>query len=189
MDELNVVVPATEESLNAVKYQDLLATFTKLGVPEAWKGGEAKEKMIKKALEKLALIKKLVQEGNKEEDIPAILVAREEKKKTVVEGLKETASNMVEQVKEALSSKDNEENTDEAKEEAVKEAPKDTSVQDKIEAMNLTKVQLESSLNNINVNLKKGIPTHREILVAKKNAIETLLAQGKYSKPVEESTD
>jgi hypothetical protein len=146
---MNNAKPMTAEDFKDVKYGDLLAKFTELGIPEVWKAGKKKKQMIDKAVEQLAVIKSLENSGLKEEDIKEELKIVEVKKA------------------EAKEAKELEE---------VVEAEKaDKAIVEKVEKAGLTHDQIKANLRSIEQNLMSNVPAQRIVLLKKKEALLALL--------------
>ena len=141
----------TAEQLKAVKYGDLLETFTQLGVKEVWRGGKKKTTMIEEALSKLAVLRELEEKGMNEaeqkEELEAIEIKKEEIK-------------IQKEIEEAV-----------AKEQAQKAEVK------KVVETKLTKEQIEKNLKIIAANIAGGPESHRTALFAKQELLEELLKQ------------
>tara|TARA_R110002051_G_scaffold100268_1_gene170545 strand:+ start:1559 stop:2092 length:534 start_codon:yes stop_codon:yes gene_type:complete len=157
-EKLVVVEPATIESLNVVKYQDLLETFTVLGVPDAWKPGSAREKMIGAALEKLSIIRELEAKGLKGQELQAA------KANAYIQA--DTLTGNVAQA-EAL-------NNDLKAVEVKKE------VEAKVLKMSLSKEQAQKNLDIINANLNGASPGGRKILLQKRKILQDLLEKDEF---------
>tara|TARA_R110000796_G_scaffold68451_3_gene156823 strand:+ start:2689 stop:3135 length:447 start_codon:yes stop_codon:yes gene_type:complete len=146
---MNNAKPMTAEDFKDVKYGDLLAKFTELGIPDVWKAGKKKKQMIDKAIEQLAVIKSLENSGLKEEDIKEELKIVEVKKA------------------EAKEAKELEE---------VVEAKKaDKAIVAKVENAGLTQDQIKANLKSIEQNLMSNVPAQRIVLLKKKEALLALL--------------
>tara|TARA_R110000744_G_scaffold373093_1_gene485111 strand:- start:774 stop:1220 length:447 start_codon:yes stop_codon:yes gene_type:complete len=146
---MNNAKPMTAEDFKDVKYGDLLAKFTELGIPDVWKAGKKKKQMIDKAIEQLAVIKSLENNGLKEEEIKEELKIVEVKKA------------------EAKEAKELEE---------VVEAKKaDKAIVAKVEKAGLTQDQIKANLRSIEQNLMSNVPAQRIVLLKKKEALLALL--------------
>ena len=141
----------TAEQLKAVKYGDLLETFTELGVKDVWRGGRKKTTMIEEALAKLAVLRELEEKGMDEAEQKAELESIEIKKEEI---------KIQEDIKEAV-----------AKEQAEKAEVK------KVVETKLTKDQIEKNLKVIAANIAGGPASHRQALFAKQEILEDLLKQ------------
>ena len=139
----------TKQELNEVKYGDLLAKFTELGIEEAWTPGKKKLDMIDKAIEKLNIKRSLEEKGLEGKEI--------EKELEVIEQAKVEAGKA-----EALAN-------------AIAEEEKDKQMVVEIEEIKLTKEQIESNIKNIDANLRGGVAAHRNILLKKRDVLEDLL--------------
>ena len=139
----------TAQSLKEVKYGDLLAKFTELGIPEVWKPGSKKAKMIATAVEKLAIVRSLEDRGLNQEEVQEELVKVEIKQQEV------------KQQKEVEVAQ-----AQEAKEQAVVE---------KVEKSKLTQDQIKYNLRSIEQCLMANVPAQRTILLLKKEALLALL--------------
>lgn len=137
------------ETLSEVKYGDLLAKFTELGIPEVWKPGSKKIKMIETAIEKLAIVRSLEDRGLEQKEIEQELVNVELKKQQKEE----------QQLVEA----------------AKQQEAADKAIVTKVEKSNLSQEQIKFNLNIIEQNLMSNIPSHRDILLKKKEALLALL--------------
>lgn len=137
------------ETLKQVKYGDLLAKFTELGIPEVWKPGSKKAKMIATAVEKLAIVRSLEDRGLNQEEVQEELVKVEIKQQEV----KQQKEVEVAQAQEA----------------------KDQAVVKKVEKAALTQDQIKSNLRVIEQNLMSNVPAQRTILLLKKEALLALL--------------
>ena len=141
----------TAEQLKAVKYGDLLETFTELGVKDVWRGGKKKTTMIEEALAKLAVLRELEEKGMDEAEQKAELESIEIKKEEI---------KIQEDIKEAI-----------AKEQAENAEVK------KVVETKLTKDQIEKNLKVIAANIAGGPASHRQALFAKQEILEDLLKQ------------
>mgnify|MGYP003119336736 CR=1 FL=1 len=139
----------SEQELSQVKYGDLLAKFTELGVKEAWKPGKKKTAMIKLAIEKLDLMRSLEDRGLNQEEI--------------TEEIKN-----IEVIKEEIKVKD-------AVEAVKKQEKQDKIVKETIVKSKYSREILEKNLKNIKLNLLQAIPQQREMLVKKQEALQAEL--------------
>lgn len=125
----------SKAELNKVKYGDLLAKFTELGVPEVWQAGKKKATMIEKAVEQVKLKSKLEQEGLNEKEIESkiedIKVIKEEKK------IKEEVAKIEKQEEQAVSAKA------------------------KLVKADLTLEQIETNIRRVKANIAGGVPSQR----------------------------
>lgn len=137
------------ETLSEVKYGDLLAKFTELGIPEAWKPGKKKSAMIKAAIEKLAIIRSLEDRGLEQEEIAEQLIVVQDKKIQAEE--------------------------QEQLEIAQAQEVADKAIVQKVQKSGLTQDQIKQNLNVIKQNLMSNIPAHRDILLKKQEALTALL--------------
>lgn len=151
--KLEVVQPATLESLKAVKYQNLKETFTILGVPQAWKPGSKATKMIADALEKLAMIRDLETKGLKGEELEKAVEAKSIEND---EAIKEKQAQEDQKAQE--------------KEDTEKEDYKQSVIK-----MDLSKDKLEDAVKNIDANLKVGVQAQRPILLKKRAVLIEIL--------------
>ena len=138
----------TKASLSKVKYGELLAKFTELGIPEVWKPGSKKMAMIDKAIEAVKLKSSLEEQGlNKEEielKVEEVEVAKIEKEK-----------------KEAIKKIEEQEAAD-------------AKAKEKINNAGLTLEQIEYNIKNCEANIKFGIPAQRVTLVKKLEWLQDL---------------
>jgi len=139
----------TYESLSEIDYHLLKEKFETLGVKEAWKPGTKKKDMIKTALEKLKLVQSLKDSGLEGEELKEAVKEKEE----VIQGIKQK-----EEVKKA-----------EIQEAQEKEVVKE------LESKEYSQEVIQDNLDRINLALKKCIPTHRTILIKKKELLEKQL--------------
>lgn len=139
----------TQEELEKVAYGDLLKKFKELGVESAWVPGSKKKDMIKNALDKLVIVKKMIDVGLDQEAIESQLELAEQKKAE-------------DKLKEKVAKEKEKEDAEQA---VVKEI-----FEKKMDLPTLHKV-----LKNIDANLNGGASTHREILLKKRNVIQTLI--------------
>lgn len=151
----------TIETLSAVKYGNLLETLTKLGVEDCWKPGTKATVMVQDAIEKLAVIKSMKEDGKTEKQIEAKLAAKEAKK---------------EDIKKAATLKA-----------AEKEAEVQEATVEEVKVKKLTEKQVEWNLASIEKNLANGIDSQREILLKKKAALIEIQENKDYF--VEELSD
>lgn len=139
----------TKQDLGQVKYGDLLDKFTELGIPEVWKAGTKKVKMIDAAIEKLKIKESLESLGldkvQVSEELKAIVKNKEEAQK--VELIEKAEQEIVEDKRQ------------------VKE----------LKSQGYSKEQLEAQISNIDKNLIQVIPTHRLALLKKKEQLVQLL--------------
>tara|TARA_R110002049_G_scaffold222588_2_gene394276 strand:+ start:923 stop:1372 length:450 start_codon:yes stop_codon:yes gene_type:complete len=141
----------TRDELSQVKYGDLLKKFTELGIPEVWKAGTKKIKMIESAIEKLKIKDSLEQLGLNE-----IEVSQE---------LEVIVKNKIE-----------------AKELEVETQVKQQEIKEKQEAKQLakqqfSKEQIQNQIDTIGKNLINGIPSHRVILLKKRDMLLDLISK------------
>ena len=146
---MNNAKPMTAEDFKDVKYGDLLAKFTELGIPDVWKASKKKKQMIDKAIEQLAVIKSLENNGLKEEEI------KEELKIVEVKKAEAKEAKELEEVVEA------------------KEA--DKAIVAKVEKAGLTQDQIKANLRSIEQNLMSNVPAQRIVLLKKKEVLLALL--------------
>lgn len=137
------------ETLSEVKYGDLLAKFTELGIPEAWTPGKKKSVMIKAAIDKLAIVRSLEDRGLDQEQIADELVEVEKSQQEA----KEQKQLEIAQEQEVA----------------------DKAVVQKVQKAGLTQDQIKQNLKTIEQNLMSNIPAHRDILLKKKEALMALL--------------
>lgn len=156
--KLEVKTPATKESLEKVKYQDLKETFTVLGVPEAWKPGSTAAKMIANALEKLAVIKDLENKGLEGEELKEAADAKQAEND-------EKVKQMQAQEDEAKQEADNAEKAD---------------YRDQVKSMNLSELQAAKAIQTIDANLKNGVPSQRQILLNKRAVLKEMFDAGEF---------
>ena len=135
--------------LNQVKYGDLLAKFTELGIPEIWKPGSKKLSMIEKAIEKLNIKNSLEAKGLEQAEVEKELEIIEEKKEKAIQAEK------LEQAKQVEA--------------------KDRKIVKEVVESKLSKQQIENNIAIINKNLINVIPSHRTILLKKKELLEQML--------------
>lgn len=141
----------TKQDLGQVKYGDLLDKFTELGIPEVWKAGTKKAKMIDAAIEKLNIKKSL-------ESLGLDKVQVSEELKTIAKNKEEAQkAELIEKAKQEILNDKNE----------VKE----------LKGQGYSKEQLEAQILNIDKNLIQVIPTHRIALLKKKEQLVQLLKQ------------
>lgn len=142
---------ATIETLGAVKYGELLETFTSLGVPECWVPGTKAVKMVQNAIEKLAVIKSMKAEGKTDDEIKESFDKKEDDK--AKEKLKETEKNAEDKAKSIQA------------EATIKEDVKNK----------LSKEQIIKNIESCDANLLNGIPAQRTVLLSKKVQLEKML--------------
>ena len=148
IEELNL--EQIKQILNDSGYgEPLKKELAKFGAEKAWKPGRKKADVIKDGLEKIALIKQLLEDGKSKEEIDAALEEKEVKK---IEKSKEGL------IKEALE-----------KEKAFK--AKQTAEIKK----DFSKDVLEKKIKNIDANLKQATIEQREMLVEKRKILQELL--------------
>lgn len=153
--KLEVVQPATLESLKAVKYQNLKETFTILGVPSAWKPGSKATKMIADALEKLAVIRDLETKGFEGEELEKAAQLKNEENQ---EAAKQAAQEAEEAIEEAKTQEQ-----EDYKQSVIK--------------MKLSDEQIEEAIKNIDANLKVGVEAQRPILLSKRAVLIEILEE------------
>lgn len=138
----------TKAELSKVKYGELLAKFTELGVPEVWKAGSKKITMIEKAIEQVKLKQSLEDAGLNEKEIEQkieeVKVAKEEKK-----------------IKEEVAK-------------IEKQEAEDAKAKEKINNAGLTLEQIDYNIKNIQANIKFGVPGQRVALLKKLEWLEDL---------------
>ena len=139
----------TAEDFKDVKYHDLLAKFTELGVPEVWKGGSKKIDLINKAVDKLKIKSSLESLGLDKEEV----------------------SKEVEKMAKKKADKKDKEILEEAKQVEKKEKQ----MVQKIQKAKLSKEQLEYNIKNLRANIAGGVPSQRQILQTKLEALLDLL--------------
>ena len=139
----------TKSELSAVKYGDLLAKFTELGIKEVWTPGKKKTFMIEAAIAKLNTIKSLEEKGLSDDEVEQEVELIESKRAQF----------------KALS---------EAKEAEQLQA-RDDAQRESIVSSGYTKEQLELNLKNIKLNLLQSIPQQRDILLKKQQTLQELL--------------
>lgn len=137
------------ETLSEVKYGDLLATFTELGIPEAWRPGKKKSAMIKAAIEKLAIIRSLEDRGLDQQEVAEQLIVAQDKQLQA----------------------DEQEQLEIAQEQEVA----DKAIAQNVQKAGLTQDQIKQNLKTIASNLMSNIPAHRDILLKKQEALTALL--------------
>lgn len=158
--KLVVEQPATQASLEKVKYQDLLETFTVLGIPEIWKPGSSRTKMISRALERLSIIRDLKNKGLEGEALEvAKLEAIDDSKKAVE--------------KKAI---------EEAKEKEIIEEETQKKEATLIKAESLTIEQANRALKVIESNLKNASKLGRSALLTKRKSLQIYIAKGAFKK-------
>lgn len=138
----------TKAELSKVKYGELLAKFTELGVPEVWKAGSKKMTMIEKAIEQVSLKSSLEDAGLNadqiEKKVEEVAVAKIEKKQ------KEEVAKI------------------------EKQEADDAQAKSKIDNAGLTLEQIEYNIKNINANIKFGVAGQRVALLKKLEWLEDL---------------
>lgn len=138
----------TKAELSKVKYGELLAKFTELGVPEVWKAGSKKITMIEKAIEQVKLKQSLEDAGLNTEEIEQkveeVKIAKEEKK-----------------VKEEIKKIEEQE-------------VQDAEAKSKIDNSGFSLEQIEYNIKNIEANIKFGIPAQRVVLLKKLEWLQDL---------------
>ena len=138
----------TKAELSEVKYGELFAKFTELGIPEVWKPGSKKIVMIEKAIEAVKLKASLEDQGLNEKEIEEkvleVKIAKEEKK-----------------IKDEVAK-------------VEKQEAEDKAAKSKIEKSNLSLEQIEYNIKNIEANIKFGIPQQRIMLVKKLEWLQEL---------------
>ncbi len=139
----------TAEDFKDVKYHDLLAKFTELGVPEAFKRGSKKVDLIAKAVERLKIKASLESVGLSKEEVS------KEVEKMAIKKAKAEDQKILDQAKQV-----------EKQEKAMVK---------KIAKAKLTKEQLEYNIKNIRANIAGGVPSQRQILQVKLEALLDLL--------------
>ena len=139
----------SEQELSKVKYGDLLAKFTELGVKEAWRPGKKKTAMIKFAIEKLDLMRSLENRGLNQDEIIEEVKNIEVKKEEI-------------KVKEAVEA-------------AEKLEIEDKVVKETIIKSQYSREQLENNLKNIRLNLLQAIPQQRIMLLKKQETLQSEL--------------
>ena len=141
----------SEQELNDVKYHDLLAKFTELGIPQIWKPGKKKVTMITKAIEELKIKQSLESKGLSEKEVQVELEVIKEKKVEAADA---------EKLKIAIQ----------AELEDKKEIKK-------VEDADLSKEVIKANLANIQKQMIQCIPSHRMILIKKKDLLINLLSK------------
>ena len=139
----------TAEDFKDVKYHDLLAKFTELGVPEVWKGGSKKVDLINKAVEKLKIKSSLESVGLSEEEVS------KEVEKMALKKAKAEDKKILEEAKQVEK--------------------KEKQMVTKIKKAKLTREQLENNIRITRANLAGGVPSHRRVLQVKLEALLDLL--------------
>ena len=138
----------TASELNSVKYGDLLAKFTELGVEKAWKAGKKKKTMIEDAIERLKIKSELEAKGKE---------AQEENVENVIEEKKEEAAKEVAAEKKVAKAK-------------IQEDKKN------VQSSNLTQEQIKENIKRIDANLKfNSVEAQRPILLRKRQWLSELL--------------
>lgn len=142
----------TRDELKAIPYGDALKEkFEELGIGEVWKPGSKKDVMITKALEKLALLKSFINTGLTKEEAEAE-VERKELRKKEIKQLSDQSKVLIQDKKKVEELKD-------------------------VQKKELSEEQIIANLENININLGNNIPSQRNILLKKKEALLTLLEE------------
>ena len=141
----------SEQELQEVKYHDLLEKFTELGVPQIWKAGKKKATMITKAIEELKIKQSLESKGLNEKEVEVELEAIKEKKIEVEQA--------------------------EKLEVAIKAELKEKKEVKKVVDADLSKEVIEANLLNIQKQMVQCIPSHRMILIKKKDLLLDLLSK------------
>lgn len=143
-----------KETFKDVNYQDLLKTFTDLGLESAWKPGKSKDYMVKLALKKCAELKELKSQGIEGEKASEIA----DKNVEIKDALQEA------EVK--IAAKKEQETSVNAREKEL----------NRIKSMDLSADQLERALENTNANLKNNpSEAQRSILLMKQSILHELL--------------
>lgn len=148
LNKRNMKGVITKEFLDTIDYNDLEGVLKEHGIEKAFKAGDRKSKIIRKAL-KLALV---VQEAKNNDIDPdeALLVQEEEDR----EDSMKTQEEKIEELKVKI--------------EVEKEEVKSEEDKLKIAIGKLSNDQINSTIRNINLNLKNLIPAQRIILLGKK---------------------
>jgi len=141
----------TAQELSEVKYHDLLAKFTELGIPEVWKAGSKKIDLISKAVDKLKIKQSLESLGLDKDSVS------KEVEKMAIKKAKADDKIILEQAKQVER--------------------EDKQMVTKIKKANLSKEVLESNIKTIKANLAFGVPGHRDILNKKLEALLDLLSK------------
>lgn len=141
----------SEQQLSEVKYHDLLAKFTELGIPQVWKAGKKKSTMIAKAIEELKIKQSLESKGLSEKEVEAELEAIKERREELVNAKK--------------------------LEEAIQVEQQDRKEIEKVVESNLSKGVISSNLASIEKQLVQCLPTHRMTLIKKKDLLLELLSK------------
>jgi outer membrane translocation and assembly module TamA len=139
------------EELSEVKYHDLLAKFKELGIPEVWKAGTKKVTMINNAIDKLKIKSSLESLGLDKEEVSKEVEAMAKKK------AKAEADKVLEQAK--LAEKED-------KKEVVK-----------LKKAKLSKEDIEKNIKIIQSNIKFGVPSQKEKLQKKLEALMDILSK------------
>lgn len=139
----------SKHELSKVKYGELLAKFTELGVPEVWKPGSKKAVMIDKAIEQIKIKQNLEQEGLSKKEV--------EEKVVEINQQKEVAK-----AQEELKA-------------AVEAEQKEFKAQQTTKELKLTKEQIEYNITNIDRNLLQCTDQQRFELIKKKDFLLDLL--------------
>jgi predicted RND superfamily exporter protein len=139
----------TYEDLSKIKYNDLKAKFTELGIEEAFQGGAKKEDLIQSALSKLEMVKELKDQGIPDKDI------KKEIQKTEEEMEADRKSKLLKDTKEALETQKQE----------------GDALRDSIVGLKLTPQQIDSNIKGINANLKNMPKEAARLILLKKLVI------------------
>jgi len=143
----------TFEELNIIKYNDLKAKFTELGIESAFTGGKKKEDLINDALDKLKKVKELKAQDMSDEEI------KDELNKDDVIQAEEARLKAIEDAKDGLMTQ--------------KEAGHE--LKEKIIGMKLSPEQISSNIASIKANLKNNVTeVARRILLNKLVILESL---------------
>lgn len=137
----------TKETLSAIPYGELKTYFQKIGISDAFKGGERKKDMIEKALVAISALKDKVDNSIKEKETELT----EEQKRALA-------------LQKSIDEENKEKELTQKKDEAKIE----------VEKPRYTKEVLLYNIANIDANLDK-IPQHREILLRKKKILLDML--------------
>ena len=141
----------TLEELSDIKYHDLLAKFTELGIPEVWKAGTKKITMINKAIDKIKIKNSLESLGLDKEEVSKEVEAMAKKK------AKAEADKILAEAKQVEK---------EDKKEVVR-----------LKKAKLSKQDLEKNIKVIESNIKFGVPTQRAQLQKKLETLQDLLSK------------
>jgi hypothetical protein len=144
-------IVVSEQELKEVKYHDLLAKFTELGIPQVWKAGKKKATMIEKAIEELKIKKSLEAKGLSEKEVEVELEAIKEKKVELQQA---------EKLEVAIQ----------AELEEKKEVKK-------VVDADLSREVIEANLVNIKKQMIQCVPAHRMILIKKRDLLLDLLSK------------